>query len=169
MTLRPDAEPVPVGPKPASLKITNKGRKKMIPITDVYDAAARLGLQPVHVDELNGYHILGEYIEEKGAIPIGRAMLLMAHQHIAGGLKKCDQLLSADLGVESTTAVLQSLQGLAVAQIKAANSLIESDSRADMLRNQDPPPALPPPPRQTVVPIQTNSVTIVTDGQRQEH
>ena len=162
--LKHDGKRLAKGPKPSSLKIRPNGRKPLIEMNDVYDAAARLGLEPVRIEEINGYYVLGEWIDQNGAIPIGRTILLMAHQHLSGGLKHCDKLLSQELGVADTNAVLQTLQGLALAQIRCANALIGSDGRADSLRNQDSPPVMPPPARQTVVPIKAEHVTIHTDG-----
>lgn len=159
-------EPLPPGPKPKSLKITHSKRNKQITMAEVRDAAARLGMQIISVETINGYQILGEYVEQCGAIPIGRAMLLTAYQHIQKGMIKCDELLSADLGVEATAGLLQSLQGLATAQIKAANSLIESDKRADSLLDPDQEMVQPPPPMTTVVPIRDCNVTIMAEGSK---
>lgn len=168
-TLTPDPdeiEPAPSGPKPKSLKITTSKRSKQITMREVRDAAARLGMEVISVDTINGYKVLGDYVEQCGAIPIGRSMLLTAYQHLSKGLIKCDELLSLELGVEATTMLLQSLQGLASAQIKAANSLIESDKRADSMLDADQPTVLPPPPMQTVVPIRDCNVTIMAEGSK---
>lgn len=157
-------EPVPPGPLPKSLVVRNKGRasRKIISLSDAQNAARRIGMTAIKAEVIRGHKVLGEFVEQEGAIPIGRSMLLMANQHLTDGLAKCSELLTHAHEVEESVSVLKALQLLAKAQVDAANSLIESAALSDSVNVAAQNPTNSFLPHQTVVPIQADHVTIQT-------
>jgi hypothetical protein len=143
--------------------------KRTISVSEAAKAAKRAGFSILKADKLVHQAVFGQFVEQVGAIHLGRGVLAVAAERISSGLDSCEDLIATVEDPEVQAQLLKTKHDLLKTYIEAANSLIKSaqiGAETAAAEAQTIPGFLP---RTAAVPAQAAQVNILINGKAEQH